>query len=331
MKSNSLWIALALASAASASAAPALNTYTYSVRIPASGTTCEGAAQNLATFFQASAPKVRVIKSQCVTRASFMESGERFTVDNIKVTYESESPIFFTSVRIPGDDFHSYLAYPKYSDCLNDLGQQSHLFAQATGLSPISASCVPGFDPAYGYTLKIDSIGKPARTLSMMHNLAFERMEMSPAWKQQIIEFIGRAGGIVAKVSNESIAYYGTMTLSIGTKSWYHTDTLEQCQAQADEITSILSKLGAKNSLAVCHPDADLNAHVTTHYYMDTVFDSAITSYFPAVSNENFFTFDECMAVRASMYPVGHAPLGSFCSISDLGENRYSLTSITRF
>lgn len=319
---------LAFTSAASAFAAPALQTYTYSVRIPASNTTCEGAAQNIATIFQASAPKAQNVQGHCVTRATFNEGGQRFTVDNIKVTYSSDYPLFMTSAQIPSDSYNTSHVYSKYADCLNDLGQQSYLYAQATGLNPIAASCVPGFDASYGYTLKIDSLGTPARQLKVLHNLANDLIERNPEWKQQVLGLITQSGGIIAKVTDESIEYYAASGVEMDTKSWFHTDTKEQCESQAGEMISILGKLGAKNYLVTCHADAPEGLGIAVHYYMDTAFDTSALTAFVTTYNQNFFSFEECMAVRSSNVMTGG--FGSFCSISDFGDGRYTLSAVSR-
>jgi hypothetical protein len=329
MKSNQLLIALAFTSAASAFAAPALQTYTYTVRVPASGTTCEGAAQNLATIFQAAAPSATNVQGHCVTRTSFTEDGAQHTVDNLKVTYSADYPLFMTTAQIPNNSYQASHVYKKYSDCVSDLGQQSALYAQATGLNPIAASCVPGVDASYGYTLKIDALGTPARQLKTLNNLANDLIQRNPEWKQQVLGLITQSGGIIAKISDESIEYYAASGVEIDTRSWFHTETKEQCEAQAGEMATILQKLGAQHMITACHADGPENAGLIIHYYMDTAFDTSALTAFVTTYNQNFFSYDECMAVRSSNVFTGG--FGSFCSVSDFGDGRYTLSAVTRF
>jgi hypothetical protein len=334
MKLNHLFTALACVSSLSASAATHLTHFSYSARIPATASTCEVAAQTLAQQIQAAAPGVQNVQGECVTRANFKDHGEPFVVYSLRVTYDAEDQIQLSSIELPSFDYNALNAYPKYADCLKDISHQSSVFTQATGLSPLAAYCVPAYDSSYSYTLKIEAIGQATRTLQALHMIGTQSLESNSEWKKQILSFIAQSGGLVARTDGELIAYYAAPGTHIGYSAWLHTDTAEQCNAQQTEVNSMLRKLGAKNTLLVCHPDIDPASGLSVHYYLDTLYDANIEPYFSSTVDQTFFTYDECMAVRQSILdrePAAHAWAGSFCTISDFGDDRYNLKSVVRF
>ncbi|MFL5812290.1 MAG: hypothetical protein ACJ763_01835 [Bdellovibrionia bacterium] len=239
-----------------------------------------------------------------------------------------------TSIQFPSFEFNELHAYPNYRDCLNDLATQSAIFTQATGLSILAGSCAPNADSYSGFVLKIEATGQPTRTMHVMHNLASVRLEANAEWKATILNLISKVGGIVAKSGSDMIAYYAPGNVVVDSKHWLRTDTLEQCQSQVNEITSMSAKLGAKNIVATCHADYAPADGARIHYYLDTAVDTSLLTAFTNTYHDTFFSFDECMAVRQSILdrePNAKAWMGSFCTASDFGDDRYNFQIVTRF
>jgi hypothetical protein len=335
MKSYSLSVVVSLAfAAASASAAPTLYPYNYSVRTPATGISCEEAAQNLAQKVQAAAPQAVHVQGSCLARVSFADNGEHFAMDNLRVSYEATSPLSLNTTQLPNYDFNVLNLYPKYSDCLNDLAPQTSLYIQATGLSPLAATCIPASDSYSGYTLKIDAAGKPARVLHSMHSLSWARLDENAGWNKQVLDFIAQSGAMIAKAQDNQIAYYAPIEVAVSTLSWLHTETQEQCETQFNEVSSMLKKLGAKNTLVACHANGVADANYKPNYYLDSVNDAYLENYYMATYGQTFFTYEECMDVRRSILdrePNAKAWLGSFCSLSDYSPDRYILKTVTHY
>jgi hypothetical protein len=338
MKPNSILIAgLALANSLSAFAAgtPALTTFTYKTRVPAISESCEVAAQALAQRVKEAAPNAKNVQGQCMSRASFKDNGETFSEDTLKVTYDAEMSILFNTVQLPNLEYNELHVYPKYRDCLTDLDRQIPLFTQATGLKVISASCVPGSDAIYGFSLRIQGVGKALRSMRTLRNLSFEKFKQNAEWLKQAKDFIQSAGGIVAKSDGELIAYYATSDINIGSTSWLQTETLEQCQSQTAEITSMLQKMGVKKSVAVCHADGQATTHHVPRYFLDTFYDKWLDMYLPSsYDNETYYTFDQCMSVRQSVLssePAAKSWMGSFCTLVDYISDRYSFKTVSKF
>jgi hypothetical protein len=330
MKSNQLFISvLAMVGSSSVIAAPSAQTYTYNARVPAMGArSCANAAQDLAERLQALVPSVTNAQGTCVARANFTDHGEQFAVDTLKVTYSSTNyPIALTSIQFPSFEYGAYHTYPTYRDCLNDLSEQSATFINATGLQILAGTCMPSTDSSSSFILKIDAAGTPARTLHVMHNLASARLDTNANWKTQILNLISKSGGIVAKTDEDMIAYYAAANVEIGSGHWVRANSQEQCQSQVAEVTSMAQKLGANHVVATCNTEYG-------HYYLDAAFDASSLPAFTTTYHDTFFTFEECMAVRQSMLdrePLSKQWLGSFCTTSDYGDDRYLLQVVTRF
>jgi hypothetical protein len=253
----------------------------------------------------------------------------------LKVTYDTaDYPVALTSIQFPSFEFNELHAYPNYRDCLNDLVTQSAIFTQATGLSILAGSCAPNADSYSGFVLKIEAAGQPARTIRVMHNLASVRLDSDPEWKAQVLNLISKVGGIVAKSGNDMIAYYAPANVVVDTKHWLRADTMEQCQSQVNEIVSMSAKLGAKNVVATCHADFASSDLAKAHYYLDTAVDASLLTAFTSTYHDTFFNFEECMAVRQSILdrePSAKSWMGSFCTTSDYGDDRYNFQIVTRF
>lgn len=283
--------------------------FQYRVRIPATSLTCEQEAALLAQKFTR-ATSLQADQSQCREVLTVTFDKKSYQLYSLVLTYTAEESLtpytarFGTAGQLGTPQGLVGGLYSTFEECLKDSSVKKPLFEQHTLLPVVSAVCeiAPFGRP---FQLRIDSFGKPAKTLHAFHS----NYRGSPEINRHIAALIEQSGGIPVHQVDASWLYFSPSPLSFLSHDFGNFDTDEQCKTQLADASAILMNSGSRFVYAECvsmhrlQAIGDGNAWITNDY---------------GTPSEAYYSLSECLndknRVLADRRTTGKTPLGAICS-----------------
>lgn len=309
----------------------------FRVRVPATTSACDVAAQELAArFHQITGTEALSPKCSAVTR--YQAEGREYEIYTLDFYY----PTALKLENVTVDFGYSYVnsnttgtsvgLYPTYEACLADMAPRTQEFENETQLPTLAASCArgtSGYEPRYVLTLV--SFGKPKKQLQTYDSNLREVEPVSVTEASR--ELITRLGGKVVATDITRHYFYRDGRLDLAESTLIYLRSQEACSLQLNSAQSIISKVESKASFVGCLPIPRASA--------DTIALFAIWEGRSLVLSrpysERYYSLDECLSDRErvleSLSRTGRPPLGALCQPHRMAgdPNDYSMEIFEKF
>jgi hypothetical protein len=328
---NSLTIVLASMGALAATS-QAAQSYSYQIRIPDRGQSCEAEASNLAQKF-AHLAQVQVTGSSCLSSTTVVEDSGSYILHSVLVNYDAARPLRPYSAYIGrGDMFQNpgniVGLYSDLGSCLGEIKAESDIFTRATGLEVLAATCEPGTLGLGGdYVLHIDGVGQPAQRLYAF-SPSYPGQALSP-FSAELKDLLTQSGSTLAKLVDTDLLYYAKASLNLKLDYAGSFSDESQCQSQLADARQIYlnahdSWVKTKCSSEEIGQDTGVFLHTLNVLHMG---DMMVISDF-GENSIHYLTFDECRKDRErvlnSLTAHGQNIYGGICRTS-MGGDQYVL------
>lgn len=302
-------------------------TLTYRVRVPVQTLSCAEEARGLGERF-ASATKLKVVRSECVSTVSLPEDTTK-KLHVLMVTYladrsaEPFSAIFgSTSSRLSDKPEPYQGAYPTYTACLADLPIQVKAFESATRLIAVASFCELGKSVTSSYILQIDGFGKPQKRL--FHFRSFDN-SVAPETTDQVRALLTDKGATIVQEVENSFFYYAAKSTGVRHNFLANFREISRCQEQLRDAVGIVQGAGSATVIAACVP-----SQYGPSFNIETVSDEH--HWFMSDSGYRvpiYYSLDECLHDKARILSSAKEQnprvLGGLCQADSINPGYYRM------
>jgi hypothetical protein len=310
--------------------APKLKPFSYRMKLPAVGASCEDQARSVAKAFGAVATEAKAVTGVCQNRQSVTSpTGETYELDVILINYVAQSEqhpdhtIFGANSFLDKADAGAGV-FATFAECVSQIAAQSPLFIAKTELVPFAAYCQASTNSMYpGFSLTFETMGQ----FKKMHLYTFS-LDGQANWDtdgsqvtQAALVGIQVSGGQVAWKNSNRIFYYYDYPISISNQAMGVYYDAAQCNAQVAMAHSIFAKAEMKGASAFClvsPPPAALIGKAPDAYVLMAVGASVGPSMILDTSEGRYDSFAECMddiaRIEQNAVSSGKTAYGVICA-----------------
>lgn len=292
--------------------------FEYWVRVPATSLSCQEEAGVLAKRFT-SATRISVKNSVCRGIIDSRVNGERLRLYSLSITYEANEKVRLYRALIGGstEQWGSEVGvsgYSKYTECLEQIDDQTDLFVRNTRLPFVAAYCEPvHVVNATNYILNIESFGYPEAQLGSFNFDANQPSEVTDSVLfRDSVKFIQSFGVEIVRVFGRVVYFYAKPNVYFNQNKFGRFNQLEECTVQQESVLNILKIPGNVRSLVECVSLPGLKEWVLYSLSGNKRFflsENRVTT--------QYYSFAECMddrsRVLSTIQYVDH-PAGAVCN-----------------
>lgn len=277
--------------------------YIYQVLVPSTDNTCEVEASLFAQRFS-KATGAEITESSCQGIVSLPADNANYSMYSLAVRYTSSAPYYPYKIEIGGVDSYTYSGYSpgydSFASCLNDISNQTLMFKEQTGLTPVSSTCDKTNSLNVKFKLSIEGFSSKSNQAYPIKRLyVFSTLTSNSLTKEQqesIADIISKQEAFIVKQDGSSFAYYAKSLVNVKSQV-LATSTDQECNSQVEHVQAMLSKLGAKNTYIWCiSPNFNRGLQKDLFVVYDGVYrlrgDNGYSS------QQRYYTFDQCISSR---------------------------------
>jgi hypothetical protein len=304
---------------ASANAAAQPKPFSYRVKVPAEGGSCDQHAQEVASLFAAST-RAKSVTGSCHGTDAIVDQGKTYRRDIVIVDYLSDLQLapersVFGGTEFQGHSDQTSGLFATYADCLGAMAKQRALFVTNMGKAPVAAYCTASTSSVHtGFSLTFESFGESKRHL---YSYAQDGMVASDSENvvRAAVSALNQAGANVVWSDASHLFYYSENEITLAVEYLGTYSVASQCSDQLLEAQKIFAKAGLTGVSSFCDPfDTAVGASSTLKVVGAG---PEIVSDDLGGGSDRYETFADCMSDRdrviANATSSGRAVLGALC------------------